>query len=264
MTSIPKKNVPYEKEYSNLKFWRTVETWLLYSICALTLAAPILSSNFYDCKLLLNIIQLISYLTIGFYYLVNIVVEVFLLPTTARLRRINFLDNSFGTKLLGKDSQYYFDNDSVSHGPYKMMVNCFENCFFTLKISKAMTLRLSIKNVLFMTFFIVAARFGIINDSVGLPILQIFLSSLFLTELIHHINFIVKLGNLLEKFKETFGDLKDNSPRENDLVNPIRLLLDYESALAYNKSGLSDKVYERVREKLTIEWEELKKYYVIQ
>lgn len=264
MTSIPKKNVPYDRKYRNLKFLRTVEIWFLYAVCALSVATPILSSNFPDCKLLLNIFQLTNYLTIGFYYLVNIVVAVFLLPATARLRRIDFLDNSFGTKFLGKDSQYYFDNDSVSHGPYKMMVNCFENCFFTLNIGKAMTLLLSIKSILFMTFFIAAAYVGIINNSVGLPILQIFLSSLFLTELIHHINFIVKLGNLLEKFKEIFGELKDNSTRKNDLVNPIRLLLDYESTLAYNKSGLSDKVYERLREKLTIEWEELKKYYAIQ
>ena len=41
------------------------------------------------------------------------------------------------------------------------------------------------------------------------------------------------------------------------------LFLDYETTLAYNKAPLSDSVYEKLNEKLTEEWEKIKKRYDI-
>lgn len=54
-------------------------------------------------------------------------------PMAANERRKGFIDNSLGTKLLEKPVLNYYDNDSIEKGPYKMLVNCYENCFFTYK-----------------------------------------------------------------------------------------------------------------------------------
>ena len=55
-------------------------------------------------------------------------------PMAANERRKGFIDNSLGTKLLEKPVLNYYDNDSIEKGPYKMLVNCYENCFFTYNI----------------------------------------------------------------------------------------------------------------------------------
>ncbi len=43
------------------------------------------------------------------------------------------------------------------------------------------------------------------------------------------------------------------------LQEAVLLFLDYETTLAYNKAPLSDSVYEKLNEKLSKEWEEIKK-----
>ena len=60
---------------------------------------------------------------------------------------------------------------------------------------------------------------------------------LFLTELIHHINFIIKLEQLFDRFKEKFSKKADET---QTLQDAVLLFLDYETTLAYNKAPLSD------------------------
>ena len=115
-----------------------------------------------------------------------------------------FIDNSLGSKFLEKKVEGYYTNDNLNYGPYKMLINCSENCFFTLNIAKGMVPRIVIKNALFSIGFLVIAYCGIKDNLVAIPILQILLSTLFITELIHHLNFIAKLEQLFERFKETF------------------------------------------------------------
>lgn len=50
---------------------------------------------------------------------------------------------------------------------------------------------------------------------------------------------------------------------DETLQEAVLLFLDYETTLAYNKAPLSDSVYEKLNEKLTEEWEKIKKRYDI-
>ena len=165
-----------------------------------------------------------------------------------------------GSKYLEKHVEGYYTNDSLDIGPYKMLVNCGENCFFTLNIAKGMVSQVVIKNVVFTVLFLIMAYFGIKDNLVAIPVLQILLSTLFLTELIHHINFIAKLEQLFERFKESFSKKIDE---EQVLQDAVLLFLDYETTLAYNKAPLSDAIYEQLNEKLSKEWEEIKDRYEI-
>ena len=120
--------------------------------------------------------------------------------------------------------------------------------------------RIVIKNAFFSIGFLVIAYCGIKDNLVAIPILQILLSTLFITELIHHLNFIAKLEQLFERFKETFTKKMDVN---QTLQEAVLLFLDYETTLAYNKAPLSDSVYEKLNEKLSKEWEEIKTRYEI-
>jgi hypothetical protein len=255
--------LPYEADYELLDKWRLVGIILLYIVTVLSILIPIISNMYKSYILLYNILGFTSYLSIISYYVVNVVTEIFLYPATARLRRTDFIDNSLGSKFLGKKSENYFTNDSIQPGAYKMTVNCFENCFFTYNIARGMNITIISKNIIFSSAFLFIAYVGLKENLIALPILQILLSSLFMNELIHHLNFVVKLNSMLERFRWFFMEIMNNKLNPNDLQHPTLLLLEYETTLAYNKSPLSNKVYKKLKEKLSAEWEELKEYYEI-
>ena len=254
--------LPYEADYSLLSKCRMWETRCLWIIAGLSVIVPILDliSEYAFINIVYNVLNLFYFIIIIGYYALDIYTETFLYPATARKRRKGFIDNSLGSKFLEKKVEGYYTNDNLEYGPYKMIVNCSENCFFTLNIAKGMIFQVVVKNVFFSVGFLVIAYYGIEDNLVAIPILQILLSTLFLTELIHHINFITKLEQLFERFKESFTKNLDSSQM---LQEAVLLFLDYETILAYNKAPLSEAVYERLNEKLSKEWEELKDRYEI-
>lgn len=141
-----------------------------------------------------------------------------------------------------------------------MIINCGENCFFTMNIAKSMLPQILTKNIICTMLFLLFAYLGIKDNLVAIPVLQILLSSLFLTELVHHVNFITKLNQLFERFKEDFSKKTNN---EEVLQRAVLFFLDYETILAYNKAPLSDSVYKKLNKKLSKEWEEIKLRYEI-
>lgn len=254
--------LPYEADYELLSKCRDLGSKCLWGISGLSIILPIISSIsdniwIYTIYTIFNLIYLI--LIVG-YYVLYIYTETFLYPATARKRRKGFIDNSLGSKFLEKNVEGYYTNDNLEYGSFKMIVNCGENCFFTLNIAKGMLFQLVLKNVIFSVSFLVIAYFGIKDNLVAIPVLQVLLSSLFITELIHHINFITKLEQLFERFREIFTKKLDN---EGMFQEAVLLFLDYETILAYNKAPLSDTVYERLNEQLSKEWEEIKERYEI-
>ena len=250
------QRIPYEDSYNNLKICRRISTGLLVVISVFSIALPIFQQyelGLYDFFDFANIV-----LTIG-YFIMNTVTEVFIYPSTAIKRRKGYIDNSIGSKLLDKPLVGYFSNDSISQGSYKLAVNCYENCFFSYNIAKAMTLQIVIKNSVFFVFFLGCAYLGFQGNIIASPIIQIFISTLFLDELIHHLNFRTKPKKILDSFQQLFTQKLN----PNDLGTPIFFALDYETVLAYNKSPLSDKIYKKLDPQLSKEWEELKKRYDI-
>ncbi len=255
--------LPYTRAFNTMKTWRMVATCLLYGISAFSVLTPVLKQFSTKPVVLstLTVVNFINYLMIISYYVVNVVTEVFLYPAAARQRRLNLIDNSLGSRFLGQDSRGYFSNDAIPQGPYKLCVNCFENCFFTYNIAKGMQKTIVAKNALFSIVFLSFAYIGIKANSIGLPILQVFLSSLFLTDLIHHLNFTSKLGTLLERFNQFFMEVMSNSSLKDELHYPVSLLMDYETTLAYNKGPMSDRVYNTIKDRLSAEWDDMKSYY---
>lgn len=249
-------NIPYNDDYKKLKKFRSICFWELVIISILSVGLPIIKEY---CYWLYKNFDFINICLIITYYILVTLTEVFIYPKTAKERRKGLIDNSLGTKLLDKPLEGYFSNDSISCGFYKLAVNCYENCFFSYKIAESMTLTIVIKNSFFLFLFLMSAYFGFKESIVATPIIQIFTSSLFLGELIHHLNFCSKLKNRLDEFKLLFY----KGLKKDDIGIPIFYMLDYETILAFNKSTLSDKEYKKMNEKLSREWEELKKRYDI-
>ena len=110
-------------------------------------------------------------------------------PMVASSRRKGFIDNSLGSHFLNKPVTNYYDNDTIDLGPYKMLVNCFENCFFTYSLVKATLLKEVLFSSLPFLFFLFFAFYGIGNYRFAMPLLQLFLSTSFFIKTVYYILF---------------------------------------------------------------------------
>lgn len=260
------RQLPYEISYKTLETGRNIENGLLWStfICSILLQLfqiNCLSQLLDSVKCIVNLCGVLNYISIIGYSIFYVAVEIIMQPTVAGERRKGFIDNSLGTKLLNQPVSNYYDNDSITPGPYKMLVNCYENCFFTYNIIKAMLPKTIAKNAILLTLLLVLAYFGIRKSIVAMPLLQLCLSSLFLTELIYHILFFFKLKNMCEQFKQIFSAPK--STKNKTIQDAIYMVLEYETALAYNKSPNSNSMYRKLNKNLTVEWNSIKQNYDI-
>ena len=255
--------IPYEAYYSSLAQWRKAGNILLTASSILSVLQPYITSQLSNNSIVVNAVEFASYVAIISCYGTNVVSEVFLYPATARLRRRGFIDNSLGARLLTGSTQGYYTNDSIEPGLYKMSVNCYENCYFTYNIANDMTPRVAAKNIVFFAVFLALAYTGLQGNIVGLPIVQILFSTLFITELIYHLAFVARLKNLLERYGEYFNDTLHVQQKRSDPQYSILFLLEYETALAFNKAPLSDKTYQRLNAKLSGEWDSIKQRYDI-
>jgi hypothetical protein len=139
--------LPYEADYSLLSKCRIWETRGLWLIGIFSVVLPVVGSFLASTLVntIYNILNLLYFLIIIAYYVLDVYTETFLYPATARKRRKGFIDNSLGSKFLEKKVEGYYTNDNLNYGPYKMLINCSENCFFTLNIAKGMVPRIVIK-----------------------------------------------------------------------------------------------------------------------
>lgn len=257
--------LPYETDYEFLQRCRKHANKFLWAIGILSVTMQLINGLSGIFNIIYIIIKLIDIVLIVGYYVLNVVTEIFLYPKTANKRRMGLVDNSFGSKYLGKPTKGYYSNDDLKLGIYKFTVNIYESCLFTYNISKRMTPQVVIKNVVSGIVFIILIYFGGKNNMLLIPILQIILSSLFVTELIHQLNFVSKLERLIEQFKDLYSNYQKTSNVKiyEDISKEIMLDLEYETILAYNKAPLSDKIYNEIRIKLTDEWERIKVKYGI-
>lgn len=260
------RQLPYEISYKTIAFWRNVENGFLWStfICSIllqTFQIDCISHSLVSMKYIANLFNVLNYISIIGYGLLYIIVEIIMQPMAANERRKGFIDNSLGTKLLEKPVLNYYDNDSIEKGPYKMLVNCYENCFFTYNIVKAMLPKMIAKNTILLILLLVFAYYGIKDNVVAIPFLQLFLSSLFLIELIYHVLFFFRLKNLCDRFKQIFSTSK--LTKNKTIQDAVYMVLEYETTLAYNKSPNSNSVYQKLNHKLTEEWGSIKEHYDI-
>lgn len=175
-------------------------------------------------------------------------------------RRLDWLDNSFGTNFSGKKSQGYFTNEHLSPGLYKLAVNCFENGYHTQFIISKMLGGIIAQTVIIILVFIVSAYIG--NREVVRLFFELALPAILFQKLIKAIYFSSRMVEVQDRFKALFNDLMQFG-FENKTAEALRDILEYETALSWASTPLSSKVFKKYQNKLADEWKELKKEYQI-
>lgn len=253
-------NIPYKDEYKKLGLYRNIYTFCLWGVNIISILYLFIQ-NIKICSLFDIIFKSIYITLIVFYFIIENYTEIFFYPLTAFNRRKGFIDNSLNSKLLEKKVENYYSNDEIKYGDFKLIVNCAENCFFTLNIAKASKNKFVIKNIFMIVLLIICAVVGIRDNIVFIPILQIALSGQFIAELLYLFNFILKLDQLFTEFKAFFEE--ENKKNYYIKQRAFLFFINYETILVYNKAPLDDATYKKIRDKLNNDWEDLKKRYGI-
>jgi len=250
--------VPYSVSYKTVETLNKRADILLYLSTALSIAISLLGyfnllPDLKDVLIGINIFFISIYA-----FLDNRAHYIF---TKAEMkRRLDWLDNSFGTNFSGKKSQGYFTNEHLSPGLYKLAVNCFENSYHTQFIISKMLGRIILQTVIIILIFIASAYIG--NREIVRLFFELALPALLLQKLIKVIYFSSRMVEVQDRFKSLFNDLMQFG-FENKTAEALRDILEYETALSWASTPLNSKIFTKYQDELAKEWEELKAEYQI-
>lgn len=208
-----------------------------------------------------EISEYIGIMAIVFLYILEAISQDFKLRAE-RVRRKDFIDNSFGTRFIHDSSVEYYDNDEMKAGMKKAMINLFENTFLSFNVSKEMFRKSIAKNLFFMLGIILMACYGFSRNQIAIPILQLFLSRYFLLEVITTYNFMHRVEESFNSLKEITAETDTNRMLDKSEIKFITALVDYEVLIAESNIRLDSGVFEQLNDKLTKEWEQIKGKYL--
>jgi hypothetical protein len=250
--------VPYSVSYDTVEKLNKYTTILLYSSTVVSIS---ISSLGY-----FNLLPELRTVLIGFNILF-ICIYVYLdnranyIFTKAEMkRRLDWLDNSFGTNFSGKKSKNYFTNEHLSPGLYKLAVNCFENSFHTQSNISKMLPAIITQTIIIVLLFISSAYIG--NREIVRLFFELALPAILIQKLIKAIYFSSRMTDVQDRFKLLFNDLMKNG-FENKTAEALRDILEYETALSWASTPVSSKIFYKYQDQWAAEWEELKQEYQI-
>ncbi|NRR93553.1 hypothetical protein HSX10_18425 [Winogradskyella undariae] len=251
------KQVPHAKLYKTVSNLSNALNWLLISSTIISLAIIVLNNFNIEANpnISLWLSRILALIAIIFFILEVIQSQTY---HRAELQRKNdFMDNSLETKLADANSNEYYTNDDISNGVYKMGVNCFENSFFTKNISSKMLTKqitytiviwvvlwsviLTAPNNVFVEVILLALPFSVAND----------------LRKLYRLNKNVEM--VFANFKKIFSTTK-KSKRESLIIDNV---ISYEKSISYSSVPLNRKIFDKWNDKLSLEWNKIKKQHKI-
>jgi hypothetical protein len=257
------KSAPHYNLFKLIDLIRAWLTRIFVIVFLLSLVPAVL--RYFDSNLQIDeILSTLNIIAIGLVFSLELLVEYILVPQADTARRDDFLDNSFGSKFSTNPSEGYYDNDSVSHGDFKVASNLFENCFFTYNLAKAITLSKVIWPTILMLTVAVCAYYGFDDVPFGLSVLQILFSMNILGDLIKHCILLSRLHDIQDAWIALFQspDFKLEA-RAKYTAHIHRYWLQYEALHSRIQASIPEKIFNKLNADLTNEWQKMKDRYNI-
>lgn len=240
----------------------TVAQWTFWSILIFS-TVPVIFYDFCDKYNLLHFINILNIIGISIYFVIEIIIDLILMPMADSRRRDDLIDNSFGSSFSPNSSIGYYDNDEINMGIYKVAVNLFENCFFTYSLVKVMTSRKIIIPTITLIAVGVFAYIGFKEVPIALTILQVLFSGNILGSLIKHLILINRLSSIQDSWISLFQNEDFQANHSNYQTHIYRYWLQYEALHSKINAGVPDKVFNKLNPSLTQDWKQLKQRYKI-
>jgi hypothetical protein len=250
--------VPHSASYETVDRLNRITSILLYSSTALSIIISLLGHFNLEPDLKTVLIGINILFVCLYIFLDNRANYIF---TKAEMkRRLDWLDNSFGTNFSGRKSKGYFTNEHLSPGLYKLAVNCFENSYHTQFIISKMLAGILIQTIVIVLIFITSAYIG--NREIIRMFFELSLPVVLIQKLIKASYFTSRIADVHDRLKLLFNDLM-KSGFENKTAEALRDILEYETALSWASTPLSSKIFNKNKDRLAKEWEDYKIEYQI-
>ena len=178
----------------------------------------------------------------------------------ARKLKINdTVDNAFGTEIGDLHSENYFDNQEITSGHRRLLYNTAESCFFSYRELKSMWFCVCSKLFVPLAVLIV----GLILNKAEV-IMAIFRIAAILMLIVQAVQFFVTLcflKVLLNRMLDTLKHEIGSAVQFN--AESINYTLEYETLMIWHGTKIPDRVYRKMNEELTSEWEKMKNVFVV-
>lgn len=203
--------------------------------------------------------EIINFFVIIFYFIIDSILNLILIPISNSIRRDDFIDNSLGSNLSLKKSLKYYDNDEIDFGIYKLACNLFENCFYTYSLLKKRILSEMLLPIATVILILYISYIGFKQVSISLTLLQWFFSSLIFGRLISFFVLLFNLNKIQDSLIALFqnNDLKNNIERYQSLV--YKNWLNYETLHSRIHANIPEELFYELNNELLEEWEQIKK-----
>ncbi|MCY8087231.1 hypothetical protein OZL46_14060 [Bacillus sonorensis] len=240
------------------KYYKTIEKWnmsakVLFWLNTVLSALVFFLDGYAVVKAILLYVFILT--TLG-YFVVDNYLGIFLIPGVEEKRRLHLLSNSFNVPLDNERTNKYYNN-SLEPSLLKLGANVFENSLFAKAVTYEMAKKERVKIFIFFVIFVAAA----LLRTTDLEFISIVAQTLFASTLIPA---WLRLEVLYRKNKEIYECLynvflfyKENS-EEKVSACILDCYVRYESAKAYSGVKQSSKIFWRLNETLTQEWEQIK------
>lgn len=134
--------------------------------------------------------------------------------------------------------------------------------FFSYKIASKAQCILWLKSALFAVLFIICAVIG--YDKGIVIIIQLSLPIFVISQAIKHQRFVSRLKKIYENYRSVFDTLRNKkSISQNDYAKIAKEVLEYEGTISWANILLDEKIYNKMNEVLSKEWELIKQEYKV-
>ncbi len=249
--------VPFKSNFKKAKMLDALNNKLMYFSTALLIIGSVLKSIPAVNLAVSSWIEILNAVLIVAIFVLGLIVD-YIYRNAETLRRIDLVDNSFGTRLSEKKSKDYYTNDENDFGFKKIGVNNFESAFFTYSILKESINKERFKSGIISFLFFIFAICG--YEKILILILQLtipfaLISRLYKTEVLYCCSKLV-----CDNYRSIFDKAKELSETKFH-AEIVKNLLVYESNLAWSCILLDDATYHRMNETLSLEWNNIKADY---
>lgn len=178
----------------------------------------------------------------------------------ARKKKINdVVDNAFGTEIGIEHSENYFDNEEIKEGTKKLLYNTAESCFFSYRELKSMVGGVCLRT--FIPFAILIIGLFVNKTEVIMAIFRISAIFVLLIQAIQFFVTLFQLEVLLSRMLDTLKHKIGSAGQFN--AESINYALEYEAVMVWYGVKIPDKVYFKLNERLTSEWNNLKTTFLV-
>ena len=252
--------VPHKKHFDELLKLEKIESKFFWSSFIFTVIIQIINMISKESFHLDRLSNGISICLLIILFVFDIKIDKYR-QSAEKERKLDFIDNSLGSKYCVNTSENYYDNDDLDNGIYKLLINLYQNAFDTKNNLELMIRKSEKYSLLCFALLAVLAILGLFNSAIVVSILQLFLSKEILMKKFTLENYLKNVTEVYNEITTLLSCGLDIKKMKDINAKVIILLIKYESSIASSKIELDERIFKENNVKWEREWLEIKEKY---